>query len=89
MQKPLTPRQQLEYEKLDSTIKRAERAMHEIELACGKNSPQYVIAEREKDEIVAKMQRITRAFDSAESGPRPAASRVAPLVVRSKRIIKR
>jgi hypothetical protein len=89
MQKPLTPRQQLECQKLDPAIKRAERAMHEAESAFGKNSPQYVIAEREKDEIVAKMQRITRAFDGAENNLKPVASRVAPLVVRSKRIIKR
>jgi hypothetical protein len=89
MQKPLTPKQQLEFGKLELASKRAERALQETELASGKHSPQYAVAERERDEIVAKMQRISRALDGAESGPRPAANRVATLVVRSKRIIRR
>ena len=89
MQKPLTPKQQLEYEKLDLASKRAERAMRETELASGKNSPQYAVAERLRDEIVAKMQRINGVLDSAESALKPAGGRVAPLVVRSKRAVKR
>jgi len=89
MQKPLTPRQQLEYEKLDLASKRAERAMRETELASGKNSPQYAVAERLRDEIVAKMQRINGVLDSVGSAPKPAAGRGAPLVVRSRRAVKR
>ncbi len=89
MQKPFTPKQQLEYEKLELASKRAELALQETELASGKNSPQYIVAERVRDEIVAKMQRVTRVLESAKSGPRPTANRVATLVVRSRRIIKR
>jgi hypothetical protein len=89
MQKPLTPKQQLEYEKLDLASKRAERAMHETELASGKNSPQYAVAERLRDELVAKMQRLNGVLDGVESPPKPAAGRIAPLVVRSKRAVKR
>ena len=58
MKKPLSPKQQLEYEKLDFASKRAEGAIHEAELAFGKGSPQYAVAERQRDEIVAKMQRM-------------------------------
>jgi hypothetical protein len=89
MQKPLTPRQQLEYEKLDFASRRAEGAMHEAEQASGKSSPQYAVAERQRDEIVAKMQRITGALDGAGSDRKPAPSRVVTLVVRSKRSIQR
>jgi hypothetical protein len=89
MQKLLTPKQQLEYEKLDLASKRAERLMHETKLASGMNSPQYAVAERQRDEIVAKMQRITGILDGIGSDPKPAAARVAAVVVRSKRIIKR
>jgi hypothetical protein len=89
MQKPLTPKQQLECEKLDLARKRAESAMRETELASGKTSPQYSVAERLRDEIVAKIQRITGVLDSTESAPRPATGRAAAVVVRSKRIIKR
>jgi hypothetical protein len=89
MQKPLTPKQQLEYEKLDLASKRAERAMHETELASGKNSPQYAVAERQRDEIVAKMQRINGVLDGIESATKPASGRVAPLVVKSRRAVKR
>jgi hypothetical protein len=62
--------------------------MYQAELASGKNSPQYLVAERLRDEIVAKMQRITGVLDSAGSDPKPAIIRVATVVVRSKRIIK-
>jgi hypothetical protein len=89
MQKPLTPKQQLEFDKLNLASKRAERDMHEAELASGKNSPQYVVAERLRDEIVAKMQRITRELDGQESERKPAAGKVPTVVVRSKRIIQR
>jgi hypothetical protein len=89
MQKPLTPKQQLEYEKLDLASKRAERALHVAELASGKNSPRYAVAERLRDEIVAKMQRISRDIDSAEAAPKPTTVRVPTLVIRSKRSIKR
>jgi hypothetical protein len=89
MQKPLTPKQQLEYEKLELASKRAAHAMKETELASGKHSPQYAVAERLRDEIVAKMQRISGALNGAESGPKPAAGRPATVVVRSRRTIKR
>jgi hypothetical protein len=89
MQKPPTPKQQLECEKLDVARKRAERAMHETELASGKNSPQYVVAERLRDEIIAKMQRIIGVLNGPGSDSKPAAGRVTAVVVRSKRIIKR
>ncbi len=72
MQKPLTPRQQLEYEKLDSNSKRAEGIMHTVKLASGKNSPQYAVAERRRDEIVAKMNRLARGLDGAGSDHKPA-----------------
>jgi hypothetical protein len=62
--------------------------MYQAELASGKNSPQYLVAERLRDEIVAKTQRITGVHDSAGSDPKPTTSRVATVVVRSKRIIK-
>ena len=62
MQKSLTPKQQLEFDKLDLASKRAERDMHEAQMASGKNSPQYVVAERLKDEIVAKMPKTTMQF---------------------------
>lgn len=89
MQKPLTPRQKLEYTKLEFASKRAESAMREAESASGKISPQYAVAERQRDEIVAKMQRMTRALDGTGSDHEPAASRVVTLVVRSRRIIQR
>jgi hypothetical protein len=89
MQKSLTPRQQLEYEKLDLAGKQAESAMLKAELASGKASPQYAVAERQKDEILAKMQRLTRALEGAESDQKPATSRVVTQVVRSRRIIRR
>jgi hypothetical protein len=60
MKKPLSPKQQFEYEKLDFASKRAEGDMQEAELAFGKGSPQYAVAERQRDEIVAKMQRMWR-----------------------------
>jgi hypothetical protein len=62
MQKSLTPRQKLEYEKLHVASKQAESAMLKAELASGKTSPEYAVAERQKDEILAKMQRLTRAL---------------------------
>jgi hypothetical protein len=89
MQKPLTPRQQLEYEKLDFAGKHADRAMNEAELAFGKDSPQYAVAERQRDEIVAKMQRMTRVLGEPGRDDKPAASGVTTLVVRSRRIIRR
>jgi hypothetical protein len=89
MQKPLTPRQQLEYEKLDLAIRRAEEVMREAELVSGKGSPQYAVAERQRDEIVAKMQRITRVMEGAGSDNKPTPSRAVTLVVRSKRPIQR
>ena len=89
MQKPLTPKQQLEYEKLELAGKRAERTMNETALASGKHSPQYAVADRLRDEIVAKMQRISRLSHGAESDLKPTAPRPTTVVVRSKRIIKR
>jgi hypothetical protein len=89
MQKPLTPRQQLEYEKLNLASRRAEEVMREAEMASGKGSPQYAVAERQRDEIVAKMQRITRVMGGAGSDNKPTPSPVVTLVVRSKRSIQR
>ena len=88
MQKPLTPRQQVDYGKLDLASKRAEIAMGEIELASGKNSPQYAVAERQRDEILAKMQRMTGAQDVAETVRKPAASGPVTVVIKSRRIIR-
>ena len=88
MQKPLTPRQKLEVEKLDHAIKQAESDMIKAELASGKASPQYAVAERQRDEILARMQRLTRVTDEAEPDVKPAVKRVVT-VVRSKRIINR
>jgi hypothetical protein len=89
MQKNLTPKQQLEYEKLELAGKRAERTMNETALASGKQSPQYAVAERLRDEIIAKMQRINRLLNSAERDLKPTVRRPATVVVRSKRNIKR
>jgi hypothetical protein len=89
MQKRLTPKQQLEYEKLDLASKRAEHAMNEAELESGKQSPQYAVAERLRDEIVAKMQRLSGVENSAQSNLKPPPGRHATVVVRSKRTIKR
>jgi hypothetical protein len=87
MQKSLTPRQQLEYEKLELASKQAESAMLKAELAAGKASPQYAVAERQRDEILAKMQRLTGALENPENDQKPATSRVVQ-VVRSKRIVR-
>ena len=57
MQKPLTPKQQREYERLDSDRKRAEGALHEAEIVSGKGSVEYAVAERQKAEIVARMRK--------------------------------
>ena len=89
MQSFLTPKRRLEHEKLELACKRAEGAMREAETASGKASPQYAVAERLRDEIVAKMQRLSGVLDSAESTPKPAPNRMAAVVVRSRRIIKR
>jgi hypothetical protein len=63
--------------------------MHDAELAFGKDSPQYAVAERQRDEIVAKVQRITGVLDGSGSDHKPIPSRVVTLVVRSKRLIQR
>jgi len=89
MQKSLTPKQRLEHEKLDLASKQAESAMLKAELVFGKASPQYAVAERLKDEILAKMQRLTGALDGAERDQKPATSRVVTQVVRARRIIRR
>ena len=89
MQKPLTPKQQLEFAKLELASKHADHAMREAELVSGKNSPQYAVAERLKDEIVAKMQRITRELDGTERNPKPAGRKGPTVVVKSKRVIRR
>ncbi len=88
MQKPLTPRQKLEVEKLDQAIKQAESDMIKAELASGKASPQYAVAERQRDEIQARMQRLTRTPDEAEPDAKPTIKRVVT-VVKSRRIINR
>ena len=85
MQKPLTPRQKLEYENLEHARRSATSAMHEAELASGRSSPQFAVAERQRDEIEAKMQRMAGVPDGAQSGSKAVSSRIVTMVVRSKR----
>lgn len=58
MVRPLTPKQQRDYERLESERKHAEQGILEAEKAAGRKSPQHVVALRERDEILAKMNRI-------------------------------
>ncbi len=88
MQKALTPRQKLEADKLDHAVNEAESEMRKAESSFGKASPQYAVAERQRDEMLAKMQRLTRVLDGPETEPKPPAQRVVT-VVKSRRIIRR
>ena len=58
MVKPLTPKQQRDYERLESEYRNAERAILDVEKTSGRKSPQHVVALRERDEIQARMNRI-------------------------------
>jgi hypothetical protein len=89
MQRSLTPKQTREFESLGIASKRAEEALLEAEQAFGKVSADYAVAERQRDEILAKMNRITGDLDDARIDYRPAPRRVVTVVVRSKRSIRR
>ena len=58
MVKSLTPKQQRDYERLEGERRHAELAILEVEKTSGRKSPQHVVALRERDEILAKMNRI-------------------------------
>jgi len=58
MPRSLTPKQQRDYERLESERRHAEQAILEAEKTSGRQSPQHVVALRERDEILAKMNRI-------------------------------
>ena len=57
---PRTPsfQQRNEYQKLQWKLKSAEHAVRQTEMASGKRSAEYAVAAREKDEIVARMNRL-------------------------------
>jgi hypothetical protein len=58
MRKPLSPKHQRDYERLEEERKRAEGEMHEVRMVAGTRSAEYAVATRQKDEIVAKMNRL-------------------------------
>ena len=58
MGKPLTPKQQRDYERLESEYRLAERTILDVEKSAGRRSPQHFVALRERDEILARMNRI-------------------------------
>jgi len=66
MQKPLTPRQQLEYEKLDLAVSAPRAPCIKQNWCLERLRPEYAVAERQRDEIVARMQRITGVLDGVE-----------------------
>jgi hypothetical protein len=68
MVKPLTPKQLRDYERLDGERKRAETIISQAEKISGRNSAEHFVALRERDEIMAKMNRLI-----PQSAPPPVA----------------
>jgi hypothetical protein len=78
MVKPLTPKQLRDYERLDGERKRAETVIFQAEKISGQNSAEHFVALRERDEIMAKMNRL---MPQAIHQPAPQASpRSTPLL---------